>query len=1229
MQGFNLQILARKSHRPLPDRSGFALLITITLLAFLVLLLVSLASLTRVETQVASNNQQIAQARQNALTALNIAIGELQKYAGPDQRTTARADLDATLINDTQKNGRWTGVYGSRVAADYADTPTQISSKIATAYSAASGSDAVSQSGSIVRKGSQAILLNWLVSGNESQTGFSPSSHVATDGHITLTETPVTPSSAYHKPTDTPAGEALNQVSVSPSITQTQALLVGPSTASASPGSDWVSAPLVKIQVSDNTLPGFSAGGSGSQTVGRYAWWVGDEGIKANVNLAPDSNVALLPSASPGIAFMVAQRTAIELVDGKNPVGSTAAFSTADLIGSTAFNASGTQINRALSVSQLQMINSSVWSTARPLRFHDLTSSSQSVLSDTYAGGLKKDLSSILATGASSPADSDLLLKPTPGNMPYGLPSWGKLRSYVQNTAGSSSATPLTPRLPSATDTGLYPVLTYSDIQFEYIDTASGIALAIIPRAVLWNPYNRPIKAARYEFGMTNTSGVFQLIKRVDGLPDWTTLDGPRQVSYNCETTGSGQPQFMRFIIDASEDIPPGASYTYGLTGSSVYNAPYGSKPTNILSRTTTPGYATISTGKSVAPNEYYRVKAATNISGLQFQFQGGVSVYLGLDPDLHTNYNPLPVWPPDGTVSNPWYQAYVDMGFSGSASDASRANDPSLPYLQADPDPYDDTPAATNTGVSLLTAPGTQKWGILAYLMFASRQRYLVVSNPRAEGVGAVPVGTMDGRRGKLAGFTPGYEKAEKLGSMTTSGEVSSIRNFNLVGGTPEKSILFESRSDDRPFMSIGQLQHADVSPSLYHPAYLIGNANAPSIRFTSAVDQNRPLLQTYNYDASQMATNASLRTGNSIDVQYLVNRTLWDRYFVSTIPSNGTNASGVTAIPDILPNPRHVWLPTAATLSAADKRNADTVAAHLMLKGGFNINSTSEQAWRAVLGGINQLNYSSATPDNPAGAALPRFSSPPAQVPVATGRFDWAFSGYRTLSDTQIAGLAKTIVAEIRNRGPFVSMGDFINRRLLDNPDTTAASIGNEPRSGLPFNYRESVKGTLQEAIDRTPTSGVASINNRLGKAPFDTTNYSNIDIDTTYSLADIESMRGGEYSGTVRVPPYSNLEANAPQFLTQADILSAIGPGLSARSDTFTIRTYGDAQNPVTGEITGRAWCEAVVQRTVEPVNRRSTNPADANYNETAVATAAQPDFGRRFKIISFRWLSSNDI
>ena len=82
-------------------KAGFALIITVVLLSFLVLLLVSLASLTKIETQVASNSQDMAQARQNALMGLTIALGQLQQAAGPDQCITARAEIldsDATTL---------------------------------------------------------------------------------------------------------------------------------------------------------------------------------------------------------------------------------------------------------------------------------------------------------------------------------------------------------------------------------------------------------------------------------------------------------------------------------------------------------------------------------------------------------------------------------------------------------------------------------------------------------------------------------------------------------------------------------------------------------------------------------------------------------------------------------------------------------------------------------------------------------------------------------------------------------------------------------------------------------------------------------------------------------------------------------------------------------------------------------------------------------------------------
>jgi hypothetical protein len=95
-------------------------------------------------------------------------------------------------------------------------------------------------------------------------------------------------------------------------------------------------------------------------------------------------------------------------------------------------------------------------------------------------------------------------------------------------------------------------------------------------------------------------------------------------------------------------------------------------------------------------------------------------------------------------------------------------------------------------------------------------------------------------------------------------------------------------------------------------------------------------------------------------------------------------------------------------------------------------------------------------------------------------------------------------------------------------------------------------------------------------------------------------------------------------APGWLSQADLLAILGPVLTARSDTFLVRAYGDAANPATGNVESCAWCEAVVQRVPDYVD--AGDPADAT-----VDTLGEPNriYGRRFQIVRFRWLSASDV
>ena len=59
--------------------------------------------------------------------------------------------------------------------------------------------------------------------------------------------------------------------------------------------------------------------------------------------------------------------------------------------------------------------------------------------------------------------------------------------------------------------------------------------------------------------------------------------------------------------------------------------------------------------------------------------------------------------------------------------------------------------------------------------------------------------------------------------------------------------------------------------------------------------------------------------------------------------------------------------------------------------------------------------------------------------------------FSGHRVLTDAQLDKLAEEIVAQIRRRGPFLSLSEFVNRQLTSasNEKDLALAAPCRPRS------------------------------------------------------------------------------------------------------------------------------------------------------------------------------------
>ena len=111
--------------KPRSGSGGFALVIALSLMAFVLLLLLSITTLVQVETQGAKVSMNSLEAKQAALLGLHVALGELQKHAGPDQRVTAAGDVISDSSNVytgglTVPAGQasWTGIWKSDTATN-------------------------------------------------------------------------------------------------------------------------------------------------------------------------------------------------------------------------------------------------------------------------------------------------------------------------------------------------------------------------------------------------------------------------------------------------------------------------------------------------------------------------------------------------------------------------------------------------------------------------------------------------------------------------------------------------------------------------------------------------------------------------------------------------------------------------------------------------------------------------------------------------------------------------------------------------------------------------------------------------------------------------------------------------------------------------------------------------------------------------------------------------------
>lgn len=409
------------------------------------------------------------------------------------------------------------------------------------------------------------------------------------------------------------------------------------------------------------------------------------------------------------------------------------------------------------------------------------------------------------------------------------------------------------------------------------------------------------------------------------------------------------------------------------------------------------------------------------------------------------------------------------------------------------------------------------------------------------------------------------------------------------LAGGKNNVVIYDVPRS---PLVSIGQFQHAQLSRYNFEPGFVVGNSYAnPRI----------PLAATSNPNFN------GINGFQVTDVSFEVNRKLWDAYFFSTMAPDYVNGSGgswdrffdskqLQSGAATLPNPRMVFSPARGDttidqmITAAGDRAPEAIAARIMIKGAFNINSTSKNAWKVLLAsmGASQLavihpQTGALTWESPEGARFHRFGHTITNRPYTQGTpgdSDAFWQGWRRLSDQEIDQLAQEIVAEVKARGPFRSLAEFVNRH---------------PQSS---NIAHQQKGALQAALDRTVN---ANLPNSVGKA----------------------AMRppGNLFSNAIG---NESTAAGSASYVLQGDVLQSLAPILQARSDYFKIRACGEALDG-SGKVIARAWCEGMVQRRADYLDAR--DPVFLTPGELTVP--ANRVFGRRYEMVAFRWLNPSEI
>lgn len=968
---------------------------------------------------------------------------------------------------------------------------------------------------------------------------------------------------------------------------------------------------------------------------GAFAWWVGGENQKARIPKP------YLPTNDTVAGWSVQSKS--------HSVADTKPFRMDKLLDDA------TPAAKAITLHQTDLIADKDTLPASSEFFHDLSTSSVGLLTNTATGGWRKDLSLLTEKWASIPKNNQPFFRVTPSaDILYNTPvrgnnhrpdksliyPWSAYRGSSSNfpiyqhgavsswenlvnwatlyKSMTANGTQITTQAASITTNDatssfnflhkvrILPIIARVQWVFSHWAGPSAATtppapagtfeprLLLTPVLTLWNPYNVAITSTPTSFTLGGT------------LPNGFryNVNGVQNTKYNsiCNSSNNTPPltavNELSFRIASSYTFKPGEALLFSPTATPVLPA------TQLV----------LEPGFRKQGGHYFTLKKD---NGANFNGLPG-SALIKVDAKFNSTYNDAGS---DGVgvyidVSNAsGHVLAYRMVYEPAVAEAvypaiSGLAQPSLSEASASPQPFLTTIFGARTASRThLAAKGlVQTSPLVNFTAMGGKDSVEPTIQWDYPGT-AHPVNSPFDY--SFAPLTGGGDSQYPNSDAANHGFI--VTGFQSADGL-SRCVLAELPT--KPLQSLAELQNWDLRYENPIPPYafnIIGNSDASPIIPSKAV----------------FISGNSSKGGQDLqhDDFYCANHILFDDWFVSSIAPKSANLgtpSGSETLKktftdfvsgkDQLPNRCYLPLPADTGVSAttdgagglftkyADQPNSwRSIASRIEVEGMFNVNSTSVTAWRALLGHARNLKipYVTSTGNRLSGKedyAFSRFAvagDVEAKSIGSAGGFSKCaeFAGYRKLDAKTLDRFAEEIVKQIQKRGPFLSLAEFVNRQLTSSTDERALA------------------GTLQAAL------------NALEKDP---------------AVNPFSVLQDGSKKSTGTPPAVANAGYNFPAaavgynayglpgWTRQADVLRPIAPILSARDDTFTIRAYGDARDATGKIITASATCEAVLRRT-----RDYVDPTDAAELTTLPTSALNLTFGRRYQLVSFRWLSAGEI